>query len=248
MGRIVGAEDVFISGDQESGGAAGGVEDGLVLLRGHDFHHEINDVAWSAKLTGIALTAEDAEEILEGVAEALAVVVAELVDDLEEGVQRLGVAIRQVGVLEDAAEQLRQFLILRHLGDALGVAEQLVIPRLLHELRPAIRGKLAGEELPLPAQLRRLGVHIIHELVDQGDGDLLHLGLRIGHFAHEDVTGGVDAAFGVGVEHEGGWEWDGSGGSGLAVRRAGCLCNRGIGCSPRRTARRSCQSWRCAGP
>jgi hypothetical protein len=201
LGVVLRAQDVFVGGDEEASGAAGGVENGLVLLRGEHLDHEINDVARGAELAGISLAAEDAEQILEGIAEALAVVVAELIDDLEEGVQRLGVAIRQVGIFEDAAEQLRQPGILGHLGDAFGVAEQLVIPRLLHELRPAIAGVLAGEELPLPAQLRRLGVHVVHELVNQGDGDLLHLGLRIGDFAHEDVTGGVDAAFCFCVEH-----------------------------------------------
>jgi len=46
------------------------------------------------------------------------VVVAELVDDLEEAFERLGIAIRQVGVLENVAEQRR---------DA-GVLGILVIP------------------------------------------------------------------------------------------------------------------------
>ena len=70
-----------------------------------------------------------------------------------------------------------------------------------HELGPAVAGKLVGEELALAAELLALGVHVVHELVDQGDGDLLDLALGIGHLADEDVAGGVDAAFGVGVEH-----------------------------------------------
>ena len=41
-------------------------------------------MARGTELAGIALRAEDGEEILEGVAEAFGVVVAELVDDLEE--------------------------------------------------------------------------------------------------------------------------------------------------------------------
>ena len=45
------------------------------------------------------------------------------------------------------------------------------------------------------------GVHVVHELVDQRDGDLLDLALGVGHLAHEDVAGGVNAALGVGVEH-----------------------------------------------
>ena len=73
--------------DQEPGGAAGRVEDGFVLLRVDDRDHEINDVARGAELSGIALGAEHGKQILEGVAEPFAVVVAELVDDLEEGAQ-----------------------------------------------------------------------------------------------------------------------------------------------------------------
>ena len=42
----------------------------------------------------------------------------------------------------------------------------------------------------------------VHELVDQRDGDLLDLALGVGYLAHEDVAGGVDAALGVGVEHQ----------------------------------------------
>ena len=83
--------------------------------------HEIDDVARGAELAGVALGAEDGEQILEGVAEAFAVVVGELVDDLEEDLERFGVAIRQVGVLEDVAEERRDAGVLRHLGDAFGV-------------------------------------------------------------------------------------------------------------------------------
>ena len=121
LGVGVGAEDVLVGGDEESGSAARGVEDGLALLRGGDFDHEINDVTRGAELPGIALRTEDGEQILEGVTEALAVVVAELVDDLEEGLERLGIAVRQVGVLEDVAEEERDAGILWHLGDAFGV-------------------------------------------------------------------------------------------------------------------------------
>ncbi len=55
---LVCLEDVLVGRDQESGGAAGGVEHGLVLLRVHHLDDEINDVARSAELAGIALGAE----------------------------------------------------------------------------------------------------------------------------------------------------------------------------------------------
>ena len=82
-----------------------------------------------------------------------------------------------------------------------------------HEFGPAVAGVGAGEESALAAEFLGLGVHVIHELVDQGDGDLLDLGFGIGDFPHEDVSGGVDAAFGVGVEH--GEEGRGSGPEGV---------------------------------
>jgi hypothetical protein len=70
-----------------------------------------------------------------------------------------------------------------------------------HELGPAVAGESLGEELPLAAELLGLGVHVVHELVDQRDGDLLNLGFGVGNFADEDVSGGVDAALGIGIEH-----------------------------------------------
>jgi nitroreductase len=205
LGVGVGAEDVLVGGDEETGGAAGGVEDGLVFLRGEDLDHEINDVARGAELAGVALRAEDAEEILEGVAEALAVVVAELVDDFEEGLERLGVAVREVGVFEDVAEERGDAGVLGHLGNAFAIeAEHLVAAeRRGHELGPAVAGVVAGEELALAAEFLGLGIHVIHEFVDERDGDLLDLRFGVGDFADEDVAGGVDAAFGVGVEHGG---------------------------------------------
>ena len=161
-------------------------------------------MARGAELAGIALRAEDGEQILEGVAEALAVVVAELVDDLEKGLERLGVAVREVGVFEDVAEEERDAGVFGHLGDAFGVeAEHFMAAEAgAHELGPAVAGELFGEELALAAEFLGLGVHVIHELVDEGDGDLLDLGLGVGDFADEDVAGGVDAAFGIGVEHD----------------------------------------------
>ena len=53
-----------------------------------------------------------------------------------------------------------------------------------------------GEELALAAELLAEGVEVIHELVDERDGDLLDLALGVWDFAHEDVSGRVNAAFG----------------------------------------------------
>ena len=54
-----------------------------------------------------------------------------------------------------------------------------------------------GKEAARAAEFFRLGIHVIHEFIDQCDGDLFDLRFRVGHFADEDVTAGVDAAFGV---------------------------------------------------
>ena len=122
---------------------------------------------------------------------------------LRKALQRFRVAVRQIGILEDVAEERRDAGILRHLGDAFGVeAEHLVAAQAgAHELGPAVAGEVAGEELALAAEFLGLGVHVVHEFVDQGDGDLLDLGLGVGDLADENVAGGVDAAFGVGIEH-----------------------------------------------
>ena len=118
---------MFVGGDEKSGGAAGGIEHGLVLLRVDDGHDEVDDMPRGAELSRVSLGAEDGEQIFEGVAEALGVVVLELVDDLEERPQRFRVAIGQVGVLEDVAEEQRDAGVFRHLGDGFGVeVERLV--------------------------------------------------------------------------------------------------------------------------
>ncbi len=160
-------------------------------------------MARGAELAGIALRAEDAEEIFEGVAEALRVVVAKFVDDLKKTLERLWVAIRQVSVFENIAKERRDAWVFGHLGNAFTVkAEHLVTAeRWIHEFCPAVTGVVAGEELALAAKLFAFCVHVVHEFVDQRDGDLLDLGFGVRNFANKNVASGVDAAFGVGVEH-----------------------------------------------
>ncbi len=70
-----------------------------------------------------------------------------------------------------------------------------------HQLGPAVAGEIAGEKFALAAQLFSFGVHVIHELVNQSDGDLFDLRFWIWDFANENVAGSVDAAFGGSVEH-----------------------------------------------
>ena len=225
LGVSVGAEDVFIGGDKEAGGAAGGVEDGLVFLGGEDLDHEVDDVARGAELAGVALGAKDGEQILEGVAEALAVVVAEFVDDLQESLERLRVAVGEVGVLKNVAKEGGDAGIFGHFGDPFAVeAEHLVAAeRGGHESGPAVAGVVAGEKFPFAPEVLGLGVHVVHELVDEGDGDLFDLGFGVGNLADKDVAGGVDAAFGIGVEHAG----ESGDGSGEEVEGGGAANNEG---------------------
>jgi hypothetical protein len=197
----VGAEDVLEGGDEESDGAAGGIEHGLGFLGVDDGDHEVDDMARGAELTGIALGAEHGEQILEGIAEFLRVIVAELVDDLEESAERLGIAIRQVGIFKNVPEECGDAGVFWHPGDGLGIEGERFMTTQpgAHELGPAVTGIIPGEKRTRTAELLRLRVHVVHELIDHGDGDLLDLGLGIGDLADEDVAGGVDAAFGVGV-------------------------------------------------
>ena len=138
-----------------------------------------------------------------GVAETLRVVVAELVNDLQEGAQRLRVPVGEIGIVEYVPEERRDTGVLRHPGDGLGVQVQGFVPAhaWMHQLGPAVSGEVSGEELTLPAPLLALGVDVVHELVDESNGDLFHLALGVGDLAHEYVPGCVYAAFGVGVQH-----------------------------------------------
>ena len=194
---------MLVGGNEEPGGAAGGIEDGILLLRVDDIHDEIDDMTRGAELSGVSLRAEDREEVLEGVAQPLGVVVFELVDDFEEGAQGLRVAVGEVGVVEDVAEERGDARVFRHPGNGLGVEVQGLVAAQAgaHQSGPAVAGEVAGEEFPRPAELFALGVDVVHELVDESDGDLLDLALGVGHLSDEDVAGGVDAAFGGGVEH-----------------------------------------------
>ena len=176
-----------------------------MLLRCQNFDHEVDDVARRAELARIPLTAQHAEQVFEGVTQALGVVVGETVDFLQEALERLRVAVRQVGILEDVAKQFGHAGVLAHALNGFAVERQHLEAAQTgrHELRPAKTGKGAGKKLSGYPQLFRLCVHVIHELVDERDGDLFNLRFRIGHFADEDVSAVVDAAFGVGVKH-----WD----------------------------------------
>ena len=70
-----------------------------------------------------------------------------------------------------------------------------------HQLCPAIMGELAGEKPALPAQRLALCVDIVHELVDQRDGNLLHLTFGIGHLADQNIPRRINPALRLCVQH-----------------------------------------------
>jgi len=143
-GRRIGLEDVLVGRDQEARSATGRVKHGIGLLRIDDLDHEVDDVARGAELTGIALRAEHGEQIFEGVAEALRMVVVELVNDLEEHLERFRVAVGKIGVFEDIAEERRNARVLRHFDNGFGVKVQDLVSAqtCAHEFGPAIAGKI----------------------------------------------------------------------------------------------------------
>ncbi len=125
-------------------------------------------------------------------------IIGEFIDRLEEELERLGVAVREEGVLENIAEKLGQVRVLAHACDGLAVQCQHfdAAQARVKDIPPAILLELAFEEAGLAAHLNRLPVHVVHELIDKRDGDLLHLALGVGHFAHENIACRVDPASG----------------------------------------------------
>ena len=195
--------DVLVRGYEEAGRAACGIEHALVLLRVDYAHHEVDDVARRAELPGVALRIHHRKQMLEGVAQPLGVVVFEVVYDIEEHPQRFGVPIWQIDVVEDVAEQRRDVRVFGYARQCFGVEVEHFMPAEsgVNEVRPAILGELAGEECALAAQFLALGVDVVHELVDERDGNLLDLTLGVRYLAHENVARFVYSALGVYVEH-----------------------------------------------
>ena len=114
-------ENVLVRRNQKPGSTTGRVENGFVFLRVNDRDDEVDDVARRTELPGVPLRAKDREQIFKSIAQPLTVIVGELVNDLEKGTQSLRVAVGQIGVVEDVAEQQRNARIFRHPGDRFSV-------------------------------------------------------------------------------------------------------------------------------
>jgi hypothetical protein len=82
--RSVLRQDVFVTRDKKSAGAAGGIENAIARLRIETRHHKINDVARRPELAVLGLDAHRLEQILKPVAELLAMRISEPVYLIEE--------------------------------------------------------------------------------------------------------------------------------------------------------------------
>ena len=104
------AQNVLVSGDEKSAGAARRDQDAVVRLRIETRDHEIDDVTRRAELAVLALDAHALEQILKRVAELLAVRVNEAVHLVEKQREDAAVAEFQERVAEDVAEERGQML------------------------------------------------------------------------------------------------------------------------------------------
>ena len=81
-------------------------------------------------------------------------------------------------------------------GDALVAGDSL-----RQQGAPAVFRERAGEEGALTAHRHGFLVEVVHELVDEREGDELDLIGGEREFADEEVAAGVEAALGFGGEH-----------------------------------------------
>ena len=130
-------------------------------------------------------------------------VVGKLVDDFQEGAEGLRVAIGEIGVVEDVPEEYRDTRVLRHPVNGFGIEIQHLVSAQAgtHQLRPTEAGELAGKEPPRAPEFFARGVHVVHELVDQRDRNLLDLALGIGHLTDQNISGCIYPAFCFAIEH-----------------------------------------------
>src|SRR5437868_5779669 len=90
-----------------------------------------------------------------------------------------------------------------HLADGLGIEVQRVLTPHAgsKQSAPAVFFEAVNEETSFSAQFFGLGVHVVHELVNKRDRNLLDLTFRVWHLADKDVAARVDSALGFDVQH-----------------------------------------------
>ena len=104
-------------------------------------------------------------------------VVVKLINNFKKILEGWRVTIGQKSVFENVAEEQWDTGILGYFGNRFGIKLQGLVTAQpgVHKLSPAITGEVAGEKLTFSAQLLAFCVHVIHELVNEGDGNLLDL-------------------------------------------------------------------------
>ena len=185
-GQPAGPVDVLPGGRQEAAGAAGWVQDGLVLLR-------VDDVAGCAELSGRRLGAQVLQEHFVGVADFLGVVGVKAVNGPQEVPQNYRVVVGDIGVPVDGANG-RHDVGPAQQGHAVPVATVHLVGGLLraHQGVPATFGAVAGEITGRAAQRDAGGVLGAEELVNQRPRDFLALVHGERHLAHQQVAGSAN--------------------------------------------------------
>ena len=122
------AEDSEVCGDEESGGAACGIQNSFALLGRDDFGDEFYDVPGGSELSGFFLCSKDGEDVFKGVAEVLAAAGGELVHFLEEEEKGLGVFEGDGGAAKHLAEYGGEFFVVGHFFDGLMVKLDALLP------------------------------------------------------------------------------------------------------------------------
>ena len=200
---LVLCKNVTIGTDQKTGCTAGRVQNSLVFLRVYDFHHHINDMAGGTKLAGISLAAHNGQEIFKGITQVLAVVIREVADFFEEHIQGVRVPIRDICSTENIPEQLRKVGVRSHFFNAFRIEKSPLLPAVfgLHDFRPGILLILTCKKLPGAAKFQTFYIHVIHEFINERNGNLFNLCLGIGHLAHQNITQRIDLALYVKCQH-----------------------------------------------
>lgn len=206
FGRCIGRENVLEGGNQKSRRTSSGVKNGFVFLGVDHVHDEFNDVARGSELAVLPLCAHRVQQVFKGVAEFFGMVVRESIDFIEEQLQHLAVTEFKKGVFENAFEEFGNALVL-HVADGLNSLNEfrdtfVAAQGIADEFAPGQVTEVADEKRGLAAQLARLLIDVIHEFVNQGDGNEFNLVGRQRQLADEYVAGIVYPAFGFLVEHK----------------------------------------------
>ena len=133
-------------------------------------------------------------------------IVGEPIDFIEEELECAPVAKLEEGIAEDALEEVGEMAILRlrQLLDAVDESCDALLGAELvrHEFAPGVVAQLPDKEGRLAFEFACLLVHVVHELVNERDGDEFDLVAWQRELPHEYLPRAIDAVFGILGEHE----------------------------------------------